>query len=113
VVSVTGSPIDTIELPEIPFCATPAWLAAVQAADGLCQCAGACGKKHKATGGRCDQRQGLNGQTLHLAEDGSVYCPRCFNPVARNLRQAADAEAAEANAARYAQDDLFALLGDG
>jgi hypothetical protein len=54
-VGVTGCPIDTITLPEIPFCATPARLAAVEVAGGPWQHAGACGKKHKATSGRCDQ----------------------------------------------------------
>jgi hypothetical protein len=112
VVSVTGSPIDTIALPELPFCATLAWLAAVQAAGGLCGCEGACGKRHKATSGRCDQRQGLAGVTLHLAEDGKVYCPRCFAPIDRAAKQAAAATAERANAQRYAQDDLLALLGD-
>lgn len=110
--SVADSPIDTVTLPETPFCATPAWLAAVEAAAGVCQCAGECGKKHRATGGHCDQRQGTWGENLHLAEDGKVYCPRCFAGVARALRQAADAGAAEANAALYAQDDLLALLGE-
>lgn len=110
--SVTGSPIDTITLPTVPFCATPAWKSAVENADGMCQCASACGRKHTATQGKCDQYQGLNSQTLHLATDGKVYCPRCFGPVARALRHAADTAAAEANAALYAQDDLFALFGD-
>ncbi len=106
------SPNDTATAPAVPFWATAAWLAAVQAAAWLCQCAGACGRKHRATGGACDQRQGLNGTNLHLAEDGKVYCPKCFADIAKALRQAADAEAAEADAARYAQDDLFALLGE-
>lgn len=109
---MTGSPIDTIALPEIPFCATLAWLAAVEAAAGLCQCTGGCGRKHTATQGKCDQYQGLNGLTLHLAEDGNVYCPRCFAPIDRAAKQAASATAAVRNAERYAQEDLFALLGD-
>jgi len=103
---VTASP------PAVPLWATAAWLAAVQAAHGLCQCAGACGRKHRASGYRCDQYQDLNGTNLHLAQDGKVYCPKCFADIAKALRQQADAEATEASAARYAQDDLFALLGD-
>lgn len=104
------SPNDTATA--VPLWATAVWLAAVQAADGLCRCAGACGRKHRASGYRCDQRQSLNGTNLHLAEDGEVYCPKCFADIAKALRQAADAETAEANAERYAQDDLFALLGE-
>ena len=106
------SPKDTGTAPALPLWATAAWLAAAQAAEWLCQCASACGRKHRATGYHCDQYQGLNGMNLHLAEDGKVYCPKCFADIAKALSQAADAEAAEANAACYAQDDLFALLGE-
>ena len=95
-----------------PIWATPMWRAAVKAAHGLCQCAGACGRKHAASGGHCDQYQGLNDLNLYLAEDGQAYCPRCFAAIARALAQAAAEAKARANAARYAQDDLFATLGD-
>jgi hypothetical protein len=101
---------ESTPIPGQPFGATPAWRAAVRAADGLCQCAGSCGRKHTASAGHCDQYQGLNEQILHLATDGRVYCPRCFAPIARSLAQhAADARAGAAQA-QYAQGDLFALL---
>lgn len=39
----------------IPIFATAAWIAAVTACGGVCQCAGQCGRKHTATRGRCDR----------------------------------------------------------
>lgn len=93
-----------------PIWATPTWRAAVQAADGLCQCAGACGRKHAATGGHCDQRQGLNDLNLLLAENGEVYCPRCFTAIVRALAQAAAEARARAAAERYVPGDLLSLL---
>jgi hypothetical protein len=106
-----GSPIDTLTLPAEPLCATATWRAAVKAAGGLCQCAGACGRKHTATKGACDQYQGLNDLNLHLAEDGEVYCPRCFGPIMRAFAKAAAEVKARAAADRYAQGDLFSLFG--
>jgi len=73
---VANSPIDTVTLPAVPLSATPAWTAAVAAAGGQCTCQG-CAKTHRATGGRCGNRQGLNGVRLHLAADGKVYCRPC------------------------------------
>lgn len=93
-----------------PLWATPTWRAAVQAADALCQCAGACGRKHAATGGHCDQYQGLNDLDLQLAEDGRVYCPRCFAAIARALTHAAAEVRARAAAERYTSGDLLSLL---
>ena len=78
----------------------------------MCQCSGACGRKHAVTGGHCDQYQGLNDLDLQLSTDGQVYRPRCFAPIARSLAQAAAEAKASANAEQYAQDDLFAPLGD-
>jgi len=98
-------------LPE-PVWATPVWRAAVHAAHGMCQCAGLCGRKHAASGGQCDQYQGLNGLNLSLTEDGQVYCPRCFTAIARAFAQAAATAKASAAAERYPQDDLLALLDD-
>ena len=92
----------------VPLCATPAWLAAVTAAGGYCQCAGQCGRKHKATAGRCTESQGRNGIILHLTGTGAVYCPPCdlgqANAAARAVAKAAPAEVA-------GQGDLFDLLG--
>ena len=98
---MTGSPIDTVTLPTVPLCATPAWTAAVTAAGGQCACEG-CGKTHRATGGRCGNRQGLYGVRLHLAPDGKVYCGPCF-PHHTALADTA-VPAGE-------QGDLLALLG--
>jgi len=105
-------PADALATMREPIWATPAWRGAVKAAAWVCQCAGACGRKHAATGGHCDQYQGRNDLDLQLATDGQVYCPRCFAAVARALAQAAAETKARAAAAQYAQDDLFAALGD-
>jgi hypothetical protein len=96
------SPIDTITLPTTPLCATPTWLAAVEAAGGLCQCTG-CAKTHKPTAGRCGQRQGLNGARLHLTGGGAVYCAACFAWQQNNTR-------ANTSPPATAQGDLFDLL---
>ena len=88
----------------IPIFATEAWIAAVTAVGGLCQCAGQCGRKHTATGGRRDREQGRNGVTLHLTGLGAVYCPRCHDGVAR-------AEARNAPAPVVDQLDILALFG--
>lgn len=93
-----------------PIWATPTWRAAVQAAGGLCQCVGACGRKHAASGGHCDQRQDLNDLDLQLAENGEVYCPRCFAPIARALTVAAAEARARAAAERYTPGDLLSLF---
>ena len=98
---MAASPFDTVALPAVPLSATPRWKTAVAAAGGQCQCAG-CAKTHRATGGRCGSRQGLNGTRLHLAADGKVYCGPCLphhNPTA-----AADP------ALSGEQGDLFAPL---
>ncbi len=109
---MTASPTTRADrLPE-PIWATSVWRAAVQAAHGMCQCAGACGRKHAASGGHCDQYQGLNGLSLNLAANGEVYCPRCFAAIARALAQDTAAAKARAAAERYAQDDLLALVDD-
>ena len=102
---------DALAASREPIWATLAWRAAVKAALGLCQCSGACGRKHAASGGHCDQRQGLGDLDLQLATDGRVYCPRCFAAIARALVQAAAEARARAAAAQYAQEDLFATLG--
>jgi len=100
-VRLANSPIDTVTLPTVPLCATPAWTAAVAAAGGQCTCQG-CAKNHRATGGRCGNRQGLNGVRLHLAADGKVYCRPCVphHNTAPESRAAPEGE----------QGDLFALL---
>lgn len=67
----------------VPIFATPAWIAAVTACGGECQCTGQCGRKHTASKGRCDREQGKNGITLHLTRLGAVCCPRCHDGVAR------------------------------
>lgn len=103
--------LDTLKLPDEPFCATAAWRAAIEKFHGLCQCSGQCGRKHAATKGRCDQYQGLAGVNLQLSEDGAVYCPRCFGPIDRTRKRAASDAAAARNAERFAQEDLFTLLG--
>lgn len=94
----------------VPIFATPAWILAVTAADGLCQCTGRCGRKHTrtATPGKCDARQGAPGVMLHLSEGGAVYCPNCFADIERAAKQSA----ADAAAARSDTDqlDIFALL---
>lgn len=73
---MTASPIDTVTPPAVPLCATPTWTAAVAAAGNQCQCE-SCARTHRATGGRCGNRHGLNGVRLHLAADGKVYCRPC------------------------------------
>lgn len=109
---MTNSPIDTVTLPTTPFSATPAWKAAAQAAGYQCECAGACGRSHRAhPGQRCPNKQGEAGTRLHLHE-GAVYCARCFDPITRAARKQAEQQAREAAAERYAQDDLLALLSD-
>ena len=94
----------------VPIFATPAWIRAVTAADGLCQCAGQCGRKHAhtSTPGKCDARQGAPGVMLHLTEDGAVYCANCFGSITRAAKQSAALAAAAAAGAD--QLDLFALL---
>ena len=93
----------------VPIFATPAWIRAVTAAGGLCQCTGRCGRKHAhtSTPGQCDARQGAPGVMLHLTEDGAVYCLRCFSSIERAAKQAAAIAAA---ASDTDQLDLFALL---
>lgn len=95
----------------VPIFATPAWTAAVTAADGLCQCTGQCGRKHTrtrtVTAVQCTERQGKPGVMLHLAESGQVYCLRCFTSIERAAKQAADLTA---DTADTDQLDLFALL---
>lgn len=93
-----------------PVWATPTWRAAVKAALWVCQCSGACGRKHAASGGHCDQYQGLSDLDLQLAENGEVYCPRCFAPIARALTLAAAEARARAAAERYTPGDLLSLL---
>jgi hypothetical protein len=93
--------VDTITLPAVPLCATPKWLAAVEAAGGLCQCTG-CSKTHKATAGRCGERQGLNGARLHLTGGGAVFCTACFAWHENNTRSIPPPAAG--------QGDLFDLL---
>ncbi len=111
-----GSVVSVEEFPGVsaapsePIWATPTWRAAVKAALWVCQCAGACGRKHAATGGHCDQRQGLNDLDLQLAEDGEVYCPRCFASIARALTVAAAEARARAAIEQYAPGDLLSLL---
>jgi hypothetical protein len=92
----------------VPIFATPAWILAVTAAGGLCQCTGRCGRKHTrtATPGKCDARQGAPGVMLHLAETGAVYCLDCFASIERAARAATLAAAA----ADTDQLDIFALL---
>lgn len=95
----------------VPIFATPAWIRAVTAAEGLCQCTGACGRKHTrtrtATAVRCTARQGEPGVMLHLDEAGGVYCLRCFTSIERAAKQAAALAAAPPDADQL---DLFALL---
>ena len=38
---------------QIPVLVPPSWREVVAAAGGRCQCAGACGARHAATGGQC------------------------------------------------------------
>jgi len=91
----------------IPIFATPAWIAAVTAANGACQCAGQCGRKHTRTRTKvavqCSARQGANGVTLHLTEAGGVYCPRCHDDIARAAARIAPAPDVD-------QLDIFALF---
>jgi hypothetical protein len=93
----------------VPIFATPAWIRAVTAASGLCQCTGQCGRKHAhtSTPGRCDARQGAPGVMLHLTEAGAVYCLRCFASIERAAKQSAAVADARSNADQL---DLFALL---
>ena len=92
-----------------PLSATSAWRRAVAAASGRCQCTGACGRKHPSGGGSCTAAHGVLGARLNLAEDGRVYCAPCFTPIAKAARAAELADAAQADAERFAQDSLFAL----
>jgi hypothetical protein len=109
---VTNSHIDTVNLPTIPFSATPAWLAAAKAAGYQCRCTGACGKSHRAhPDQRCPAKQGESGTRLHL-HDGQLYCAHCFDPITKAARKQADAQTQQAVSARYAQDDLLSLLAD-
>ncbi len=95
----------------VPVFAAPAWIRAVAAADGLCQCAGACGRKHTRTrtetAVQCTARQGAPGVMLHLTESGQVYCLRCLVSIERAAKQAA---ALAEDMADTGQLDLFALL---
>jgi hypothetical protein len=95
----------------VPIFATPAWIRAVTAADGLCQCAGQCGRKHTRTrtetAVQCTARQGEPGVMLHLTGAGQVYCLRCLTSIERAAKQAA---VLAADAADTDQLDLFALL---
>jgi hypothetical protein len=110
VVSVTDAEV-SLRL-TVPIFATPAWIRAVTAADGLCQCDGYCGRKHTRTrtetAVRCDARQGAPGVMLHLSESGEVYCLRCFASIERAAKQAAAAAAAQSAAAD--QLDLLSLF---
>ncbi len=108
---MSADPFATVTVPAAPLAATAAWHAAVDAAGGQCSCTGACGRSHRAfPAHRCPHRLAANGSRLLLAGDGRVYCPRCFDPIARASRRAAQERAAAASAARYAQDDLLSLL---
>lgn len=70
-----------------PIATTPAWRAAVEAADGQCQ--------HAAKSGRCSHT--LNGgYRLYLDSDGRVYCSD------HHARQVTPAPVIEAQ-----QDSLF------
>ena len=95
----------------VPIFATPAWIRAVTAADGLCQCTGQCGRKHTRTRTaapvQCDARQGAPGVMLHLTGDGAVYCARCFASIERAAKQSAAVADARSDADQL---DLFALL---
>jgi hypothetical protein len=108
-----GSPLDTVTLPTTPIAATRTWLNAVDAAEEQCQCTGACGKSHRAhPAARCPEHRVTLGARLYLARDGRVYCRACFSPIERAAARATADRAALANAERYPQDDLFALLSE-
>jgi hypothetical protein len=68
------------KLTRIPLAITPAWLAAVEAADCQCQCTKTVkGHTHARAGGRCPTTQGINGGRLHLLADHAVLCGPCAN----------------------------------
>lgn len=88
---------------EVPLCATAAWILAVTRAGGVCQCTGACGRKHTTGGGTCERVQGARGVMLHLTGDGAVYCPRCHDSIAQAAASTAPVPVAD-------QLDITALL---
>jgi hypothetical protein len=104
--TVTPSPL---RFP-VPIFATPAWILAVTAADGLCQCTGQCGRKHTRsrteTAAQCTARQGAPGVMLHLTESGTVHCQRCHGDIARAAERAAKRAAPPPD---VDQLELFAL----
>jgi hypothetical protein len=91
-----------------PLFATPAWRAAVEAAEGHCQCHGACGRKHPDGQGACIARHDVAGARLYLTEDGRVYCKPCFDSIAGLARVLQSRVTAETNAEKFPQDALLA-----
>jgi hypothetical protein len=93
-------------LTRIPIAATPAWIAAVEAADCQCQCTTAAkGHTHAPVGGRCTVRQGEAGGRLHVLADGAVLCHSCANRHERATANPAPVPAA--------QEALFELPAGG
>ncbi len=78
---------DAISLFEAPLAATPAWREAVAAANGLCTCTGACGRKHANSYGRCAHSLS-GGYRLFLTEVGALLCAACFDKVTTAQRKA-------------------------
>ena len=77
----------------VPVGASPAWLAAAEAAEGQCTCIGGCGRSHaKKPAGRCDRT--LTGcYRLYLTGDGQLWCEECLDIAAARQRKAAREQA--------------------
>lgn len=108
-----------------PVAPLPLWDLVIHRADHCCQCTGACGKTHTATGGRCDRTNGSYASKHHgpirllaapadphqltlpahqqarlKADELAAWCPACHD--AARTRTAR--EARQATARRLADD---------
>lgn len=109
---MTNSPIDTVTLLTLLFNATPAWLAGANAAGYQCRCTRACGKSHRAHAEqRCPVKSRATREPACTCTTALCTAPAASTRSPRPRKQA-DAQAQQAIAARYAQDDLLSLLAD-
>jgi hypothetical protein len=86
VTATTDAPVSK-PLVFVPVGASPAWLAAAEAAEGQCTCTGACGRSHaKKPAKRCDRT--LTGRyRLYLTGDGQLWCEECLGAAAAQQRK--------------------------
>lgn len=96
------------QTPDIQARALSTWQAVVAAADGQCQCTGACGRPHRPGNGRCVVGPGWTGTLVaapanptlafHQAaalppQELRAWCPACWKDAVRKARAAQRCEA--------------------